>query len=164
MTRTPPVAIAPIAYSTADCGIGNPRRSGFDTVTAREEEELERRERLYRGDRPPLTLSKRLAILVDDGLATGSTMRAAAVAVKQHGPRIASVIHLAAYFACAEVARPARFLNIILGVALLVTLFAFAAAGVQMFASIACGLALIVLSVPRGRVQGRYGSWNRYII
>lgn len=66
--------------------------------------------------------------------------------------------------ACAEVARPARFLNILFGAALLVTPFAFAASGVQMFASIACGLALIVLSLPRGPVQGRYGSWSRYIV
>lgn len=48
-----------------------------DAVVAKEREELERRERLYRGGRPPLDLKERTAILVDDGLATGSTMLAA---------------------------------------------------------------------------------------
>jgi len=46
-------------------------------VAAREREEVRRRERLYRGDAPPLDLRGRSVILVDDGLATGSTMRAA---------------------------------------------------------------------------------------
>lgn len=46
-------------------------------VIARERAELERRERLYRAGRPPLSLKGRIAILVDDGLATGSTMLAA---------------------------------------------------------------------------------------
>jgi putative phosphoribosyl transferase len=48
-----------------------------DAVVAKEREELERREQLYRGGRPPLDLEERTAILVDDGLATGSTMLAA---------------------------------------------------------------------------------------
>jgi len=48
-----------------------------DAVTARERLELDRRERLYRGGRPALDLKERTAILVDDGLATGSTMLAA---------------------------------------------------------------------------------------
>ena len=48
-----------------------------DVVLAKERVELERRERLYRGRRPPLDLKERTAILVDDGLATGSTMLAA---------------------------------------------------------------------------------------
>lgn len=56
-------------------------------VEARERAELERRERAYRGDRPPPELAGRTVILVDDGLATGSTMRAAAEAVRQMGPR-----------------------------------------------------------------------------
>jgi predicted phosphoribosyltransferase len=47
-----------------------------DAVTARERLELDRRERLYRGGRPALDLKERTAILVDDGLATGSTMLA----------------------------------------------------------------------------------------
>ena len=48
-----------------------------DAVTARERLELDRRERLYRGGQPALDLKERTAILVDDGLATGSTMLAA---------------------------------------------------------------------------------------
>ena len=55
-------------------------------VTAREEQELRRRELAYRGDRPPVEVAGREVILVDDGLATGSTMRAAIAAVRQQGP------------------------------------------------------------------------------
>jgi putative phosphoribosyl transferase len=49
-------------------------------------EELRRRDRAYRGDRPPPDVRGRKVILVDDGLATGSTMRAAAEALKRSGP------------------------------------------------------------------------------
>ena len=59
-------------------------------VAARESKELERRERLYRGERPTVEVAGRTAILVDDGLATGSTMRAAVAAVQAHRP--ASVV------------------------------------------------------------------------
>jgi putative phosphoribosyl transferase len=59
----------------------------IDEVAAVELEELERRERKYRNGRPPLQLRDRTVILVDDGLATGSTMRAAVAAVKQQEPR-----------------------------------------------------------------------------
>src|SRR5438128_2377136 len=52
----------------------------IEAVAAREEEELERREIAFRGDRPPLDVRERKVILVDDGLATGSTMRAAVIA------------------------------------------------------------------------------------
>lgn len=55
-----------------------------DAVLARERAELERRERLYRGGRPALDLKGRTAILVDDGLATGSTMLAAVAFAKKH--------------------------------------------------------------------------------
>jgi putative phosphoribosyl transferase len=58
----------------------------IDTVVAREQQELERREHLYRGDRPFPDLHGRTVILVDDGLATGATMRAAVAAVRQHQP------------------------------------------------------------------------------
>lgn len=55
-------------------------------VTRREERELARRERLYRGVRPAPPIAGRIAVLVDDGLATGSSMRAAVEAVRAHGP------------------------------------------------------------------------------
>jgi predicted phosphoribosyltransferase len=54
-------------------------------VISKEERELERREREYRGDRPPTPVAGRAVILVDDGLATGYTMRAAVGALKQEG-------------------------------------------------------------------------------
>jgi putative phosphoribosyl transferase len=57
-----------------------------DDVAEREQEELERRERLYRGDRSAADIRDRTIILVDDGLATGSTMRAAAIALQQMKP------------------------------------------------------------------------------
>ena len=59
----------------------------IEPIVERELEEVERRERAYRGGRPPLELERRLAILVDDGLATGATMRAAALAVRELGPQ-----------------------------------------------------------------------------
>jgi putative phosphoribosyl transferase len=58
----------------------------IDTVTRRELQELERRERAYRGDRPFPDVRGKTVILVDDGLATGSTMRAAAEALRQQRP------------------------------------------------------------------------------
>ena len=57
-----------------------------DTVTWCELQELERRERAYRDDRPFPDVRGKTVILVDDGLATGSTMRAAAEALRQQGP------------------------------------------------------------------------------
>jgi putative phosphoribosyl transferase len=58
-----------------------------EAVARRERRELERQEELYRGDRPPLNLGRRTAILVDDGLATGSTMLAAVRFSKQLSPK-----------------------------------------------------------------------------
>ena len=58
----------------------------IEAVTARERRELERRERSYRGERPQPSISARCVVLVDDGLATGSTMKAAAAAVRQGSP------------------------------------------------------------------------------
>lgn len=59
----------------------------IEAIAARERRELERRERLYRGDREPLSLAGRAVILVDDGLATGASMLAAVAAVRALGPR-----------------------------------------------------------------------------
>ena len=58
----------------------------IDAVAQVEMRELSRREKAYRGDRPPLNVAGKTLILVDDGLATGATMRAAAQALKQLGP------------------------------------------------------------------------------
>jgi predicted phosphoribosyltransferase len=58
----------------------------IDRIAKREQKELERRERLYRGGRPALDIQGRTVILVDDGLATGSSMRAAAIALRQMKP------------------------------------------------------------------------------
>jgi putative phosphoribosyl transferase len=58
-----------------------------ERVVAAEQAELERREKQYRGDRPFPDLTGKTVILVDDGLATGSTMRAAVAALRQEGPR-----------------------------------------------------------------------------
>jgi predicted phosphoribosyltransferase len=58
----------------------------IDEIADREEIELALRERAYRGDRPPLDVAGRAAVLVDDGIATGSSMRAAVQALRQLGP------------------------------------------------------------------------------
>jgi predicted phosphoribosyltransferase len=54
-------------------------------VAARESVELERRERRYRGDRPPVDVADATVVVVDDGLATGATMRAAVAALRRRG-------------------------------------------------------------------------------
>lgn len=59
----------------------------IERVAAREEAELQRRELAYRGGRPPLELTGKAALIVDDGLATGASMRAAVLAVKAHAPK-----------------------------------------------------------------------------
>jgi predicted phosphoribosyltransferase len=69
----------------------------IDRVAQHEQEELERRERAYREGRPALVVEGRTLILVDDGLATGSTMRAAALALRQWQPaRIIAGVPVAA--------------------------------------------------------------------
>lgn len=74
-----------------------------DEVTEREKQELERRERLYRDNRPARSPRDRVAILVDDGLATGSSMRAAALAMRQQQPSsIVVAIPVASIEACED--------------------------------------------------------------
>ncbi len=62
-------------------------RERFERVAEDEMREVGRRERLYRGDRTPVGIHDRTVLLVDDGLATGSTMLAAVRAVREHGAR-----------------------------------------------------------------------------
>lgn len=67
--------------------------------------------------------------------------------------------------ALAEAARPLRFLNALIGVCLLATPWMFdGGSGLADAASVAFGLALIGLAIPRGPVNERYGGWNRYIV
>lgn len=75
----------------------------IDRVAADEHKELERREREYRGDRPALEVRDHTVIIVDDGLATGSTMRAAAKALREQQPkRIVVAVPVAAASTCQE--------------------------------------------------------------
>ena len=73
----------------------------IDQVAVREQRELERREKLYRGSSPPVAITNRTVIVVDDGLATGSTMRAAVNALKKMKPaRIIVAAPVAAWQTC----------------------------------------------------------------
>ncbi len=65
----------------------NISEEAIERAAAQEQRELSRREYAYRGDRPLLDLSDRTVILVDDGIATGATMLAATVAVRQKHPK-----------------------------------------------------------------------------
>jgi predicted phosphoribosyltransferase len=78
----------------------------IDAVAAREGRELKRREKEYRGNRAPLAVSGRTVVIVDDGLATGSTMRAAIEALHaMHPRRIIVAVPVGAAEAC-EMLRP----------------------------------------------------------
>src|SRR5262249_916104 len=92
-------------------------------VTAKEQRELARRERLYRGLRPLPDLQGQTVILVDDGIATGATMRAALATVhQQHPARVVVAVPVAAAATCEElrtagtrmvcVVTPAYFLGV----------------------------------------------------
>jgi putative phosphoribosyl transferase len=72
-------------------------------VAERELQELQRRERVYRGDRPLPQIRARIVILIDDGLATGSTMRAAIGVLKHQQPqRIIIAVPVAPLDTCNE--------------------------------------------------------------
>jgi putative phosphoribosyl transferase len=76
----------------------------IDRVAERELAELERRERVYRGDRPAVDVEGRIVLLVDDGLATGSTMRAAVAALRRQRPgRIVVAAPVGAPQTCVEI-------------------------------------------------------------
>ncbi len=75
----------------------------IDAVTAEEEFELKQRERLYRGDRPPADVREQIVILVDDGIATGSSARAAIAALRRREPaRIVLAVPVAPPESCEE--------------------------------------------------------------
>ena len=81
------------------------RALAIDAITRRELAELERREREYRQGRPLTDLHGRVVILVDDGLATGSTMRAAVQAVRAHNPaRVIVAVPVSAPESCEQLA------------------------------------------------------------
>jgi putative phosphoribosyl transferase len=81
-------------------------RISADTVMAEvesERKELTRREAIYRGGRRPLDVRRKIVILIDDGLATGATMRAAVTALRQKEPaRIVVAVPVGAASTCAE--------------------------------------------------------------
>jgi putative phosphoribosyl transferase len=88
-------------------GLGIPK-AAVERIIEAEQAELSRRELLYRAGRPPLDVTGRTVILVDDGLATGSTMRAAVAALRQRGARrIALAVPIAAPSTCEELAEEA---------------------------------------------------------
>lgn len=79
-----------------------PRRT-IDVVAEQEGRELARREKAYRGNRPPLDVTGKTVVIVDDGLATGSTMKAAVKALKAMKPReIVVAVPVAAPSTCGE--------------------------------------------------------------
>jgi putative phosphoribosyl transferase len=78
----------------------------IEQVAVRERLELERRDVLYRSGRRPAVVRDRTVILVDDGLATGSTMQAAIHALRQHAPtRIVVAVPVGARDACEQMGR-----------------------------------------------------------
>src|SRR3954470_7481620 len=79
--------------------------SSFEAVRQRELAELRRRERAYRGSRTPVPLTGRTVVVVDDGLATGATMRAAVAAVRRSRPaRVVVAVPVGSPQTCADLA------------------------------------------------------------
>lgn len=80
----------------------------IEMAAAQEQQELERQERAYRDDRPFPDLKDRTVIIVDDGLATGSTMRAAVQALRKSGPaRVIVAVPVGAAETCRSLAQEA---------------------------------------------------------
>ena len=77
---------------------------------------------------------------------------------------IGSLVITVSAIACAEIGRSLRFVNLLLGAALFVTPFVFDASGMALVSSALCGGVLMLLSLWRGPVTQRYGSWNRWIV
>ncbi|WP_238154933.1 phosphoribosyltransferase [Kribbella soli] len=80
----------------------------LEAVRRQEVRELRRREQAYRGDRPPIDVRDRVVILIDDGLATGATMRAAVEAVRRHRPaRVVVAVPVGGIESCRRLSRVA---------------------------------------------------------
>lgn len=99
------------AIASGGVGVLNPEvintmdisESTIETIAREEHRELERKEKLYRDGRPAPNLRNRTIIIIDDGLATGATMRAAVSALRQQRPaRIVMAVPVAAPEICAE--------------------------------------------------------------
>lgn len=85
----------------ADSYLGDVSRADVDRIIEREKAELQRREELYRGGHAAVPLEGREVIVVDDGLATGATMRAAVQALRQLGPaRVTVAVPVGARESC----------------------------------------------------------------
>ena len=83
-------------------------RSSIDAVIEAETREFERREQAYRGDSPPIDVTDRTVILIDDGLATGASMHAAITALRQRKPkRIVVGVPIASPSTCEEIGKEA---------------------------------------------------------
>jgi predicted phosphoribosyltransferase len=102
------------ALGPGGIAIHNPEVEGYistadvESVTRTEAEELVRREKRYRNDRPPLAVEGRVAIIVDDGLATGATARAAvAVARRMGAAQVVAAVPVGAPDAVATLRREA---------------------------------------------------------
>jgi predicted phosphoribosyltransferase len=88
--------------------LGRFAQEAIEHVTERETQELERRTECYRGNRPLPDVRDKVVILVDDGLATGATMRAAARALRaQHPARLIIAVPVAAEATCTEMQKEA---------------------------------------------------------
>jgi predicted phosphoribosyltransferase len=74
----------------------------IEAIVQRERVEIERREKAYRDGRPPIPLEGRTAIVVDDGLATGATMLAAARALRPRVQRVIAAVPVASEITCRE--------------------------------------------------------------
>lgn len=80
----------------------------LEQITKEQGEEARRREQRFRGDRPPVDLKGRTALLVDDGLATGATMRAAARSLRKRAPgRLVVAVPVGSREACAALRKDA---------------------------------------------------------
>ena len=81
-------------------------REVIDAIIHREQQELARQEQLYRDDNPSPSLQDQVAILVDDGLATGASMAAAVTALRAHEPdEIVVAVPIAAAESCEQFAQ-----------------------------------------------------------